>query len=187
VTPGAISSLASGPCDEDFLAWADIGISGYLGPDSSAHDLLSAARRIGVGEVACPPRLTTLLLSGMAVRSGERSTRSNIFALAAREREIAELLADGLSNKLIARRLQVALPTVKTMFTVSWINGMSAAEVKLQPAIVKRCRRPFCQMPESSPQHGPAKFLRRVVPLCAMACRYPPRVERPEQYGEDQN
>jgi DNA-binding NarL/FixJ family response regulator len=99
--------------DEDFLAWADIGISGYLGPDTSADDLLSAVRRVGAGEVACPPRLTALLLNRFADRSTERTTRAGIFSLTTREREVAELLADGLSNKLIARRLQVALPTVK--------------------------------------------------------------------------
>ena len=100
--------------DEEFLAWADLGISGYLGPDTSAGDLMSAVRRIEAGEVACPRRLTALLLNRVADRSNnERVDRAGIFTLTAREREIAELLADGLSNKLIARRLDVALATVK--------------------------------------------------------------------------
>ncbi len=99
--------------DEEFLAWADVGISGYLGSDTSADDLLSAVRRVDAGEVACPPRLTALLLNRFATRSSERAERAGIFSLTSREQEIAELLADGLSNKLIARRLCVALPTVK--------------------------------------------------------------------------
>jgi DNA-binding NarL/FixJ family response regulator len=105
--------LAAGERDEEFLAWADVGISGYLGLDASADDLLSALRRVGAGEVACPPRLTALLLNRFANRSSERVERAGIFSLTSREQEIAELLADGLSNKLIARRLSVALPTVK--------------------------------------------------------------------------
>ncbi len=105
--------LAAGERDEEFLAWADVGISGYLGLDTSADDLLSAVRRVGAGEVACPPRLTALLLNRFAGRSNERAERAGIFSLTSREQEIAELLADGLSNKLIARRLCVALPTVK--------------------------------------------------------------------------
>ena len=105
--------LAAGEQDEEFLAWADVGISGYLGLDASADDLLSAVRRAGAGEVACPPRLTALLLNRFANRSSERPDRAGIFSLTSREQEIAELLADGLSNKLIARRLSVALPTVK--------------------------------------------------------------------------
>jgi two-component system nitrate/nitrite response regulator NarL len=105
--------LAAGERDEEFLAWADVGISGYLGLDTSANDLLSAVRCVGVGEVACPSRLTALLLNRFASRSSERAERAGIFSLTSREQEIAELLADGLSNKLIARRLCVALPTVK--------------------------------------------------------------------------
>ena len=105
--------LAAGERDEEFLAWADVGISGYLGPDTSIDGLLSAVRRVGAGEVACPPRLTALLLNRFAGRSNERADRAGIFTLTSREQEIAGLLADGLSNKLIARRLNVALPTVK--------------------------------------------------------------------------
>jgi len=113
VPKASVVVLTTAERDEEFLAWADIGISGYLGPDTPAADLLSAVRRVEAGEVACPPRLTALLLNRFAARSNERVDRAGIFTLTAREREIAELLADGLSNKLIARRLQVALATVK--------------------------------------------------------------------------
>ena len=114
VPKASVVVLTTGERDEEFLAWADLGISGYLGPDTSAGDLLSAVRRIEAGEVACPRRLTALLLNRFAGRfTSERADRAGIFTLTAREQEIAELLADGLSNKLIARRLQVALPTVK--------------------------------------------------------------------------
>jgi len=105
--------LAMRDHDEEFLAWADIGIAGYLGPDTSAFDLLSTVRRAGAGEVTCPPRLTPLLLNRFATRSTDRTSRAGIHALTAREQEIAALLADGMSNKLIARRLSCALPTVK--------------------------------------------------------------------------
>jgi len=113
-TPKAsVVVLAMRERDEDFLIWADIGISGYLGPDTSSRDLISTVRRAAAGEVVCPPRLTALLLNRYADRSNDRATRAGIHALTPREREIVELLADGLPNKLIARRLQVALPTVK--------------------------------------------------------------------------
>lgn len=105
--------LAMRDQDEDFLAWADIGISGYVGPESSARDLISTVRRAGAGEVVCPPRLTALLLNHYADRSTSRAARAGIHALTLREREVVELLADGLPNKLIARRLRVAVPTVK--------------------------------------------------------------------------
>ena len=99
--------------DEDFLAWADTGICGYLGPESSIRDLVATVRRAAAGEVVCPPRLTALLLNRLADRSTGRVSRAGIHALTLREREVVKLLADGLPNKLIARRLRVAVPTVK--------------------------------------------------------------------------
>ncbi len=105
--------LAMREQDEDFLAWADTGICGYVGPESSARDLILTVRRAGAGEVVCPPRLTALLLNHYADRATSRTTRAGIHALTLREREVVELLADGLPNKLIARRLRVAVPTVK--------------------------------------------------------------------------
>ena len=99
--------------DEDFLSWADTGICGYLGPESSIRDLVATVRRAGAGEVVCPPRLTALLLNRLADRSTGRTSRAGIHTLTLREREVVKLLADGLPNKLIARRLRVAVPTVK--------------------------------------------------------------------------
>lgn len=109
----AVVVLSMRELDEEFLAWAGIGIAGYLGPDTSASSLVSAVRRAAAGDVICTPRLSTLLLTKFADRSGDRIGRANIDVLTPREREIAALLAEGMSNKLIARRLSVALPTVK--------------------------------------------------------------------------
>ena len=104
--------LATRERDEDFLLWADIGISGYLGPDTSSRDLISTVRRAPPGALVWPPPRTPHIVKPLD-RSNDRATRAGIHALTPREREIMELLADGLPNKLIARRLQVALPTVK--------------------------------------------------------------------------
>lgn len=113
VPKASVIVLAMCERDENFLAWADIGISGYLGPDISVDDLLSAMRRVEAGEAACPQKLTALLLNRFAGRSTERTTRAGIFSLTTREWEIAKLLADGMSNKLIARQLSCAQATVK--------------------------------------------------------------------------
>jgi len=113
VPDAGVIVLAMQDHDEDLLAWAKNGISGYLGPDTSMHDFVGTVRRAAAGEAVCSPRLSALLLNRCADRASDRAHRSGVYALTSREREIAGLLADGLSNKLIARRLQVALPTVK--------------------------------------------------------------------------
>jgi len=105
--------LATRERDEDLLTWAKIGVSGYLASDTSAHDLISTMHRVAAGKKAYPPKLTALLMSRLADRSNDGSTRTGIHALTCREREIAALMADGLSNKVIARRLGIALATAK--------------------------------------------------------------------------
>jgi DNA-binding NarL/FixJ family response regulator len=99
--------------DEDLLTWAKIGVSGYLASDTSAHDLVSTMHRVAAGETVYPPRLTALLMSRLADRSNDCSSRTGVHALTSREREIAALMADGLSNKVIAHRLGIAQATAK--------------------------------------------------------------------------
>jgi len=99
--------------DEDLLTWAKIGVSGYLASNTSAHDLISIMHRVAAGQTAYPPQLTALLMSRLADRSTDLSIRTGIHALTCREREVAALMADGLSNKAIARRLGIAMATAK--------------------------------------------------------------------------
>lgn len=133
----SIVVLATQDRDEDFLAWTDIGISGYLEPDASAGDLVAAVRRVAAGDVVYPARLTALLLSRLSTRSDERTRGAGIHALTAREREIAALLADGLSNKLIGRRLRIAQPTVKNHVH----NILAKWDVQSRGAVAARYRR----------------------------------------------
>jgi len=105
--------LATRERDEDFFAWAEIGISGYLGPDTSAREILAAVRRAKAGEVVCSPRLTALVLSRLTSSPNARAARGGIHELTRREREVAGLLAEGMSNKRIARQMRVAVSTAK--------------------------------------------------------------------------
>jgi two-component system, NarL family, nitrate/nitrite response regulator NarL len=105
--------IAASDCEEDFLAWANVGISSYVAPETPLDELIAIIRRSAAGEVFCPPRLTALLLSRFAAKRGTALTRAGVHSLTRREREVLEFLADGLSNKLIALRLQIAEATVK--------------------------------------------------------------------------
>lgn len=105
--------LAMREWDEEFLTWAEVGISGYLGPDTSARDILSAVRRVGAGEVVLSSKQTALMLNRLGSGSKLRAPQGGIHELTAREREVAALVADGMSNKLIAHRLGLAVPTAK--------------------------------------------------------------------------
>ena len=68
--------------------------------------LIDALRRLGEGESVVDPTIVTRLL-------GRRRQASALDELTTREREVLELLAEGLSNHAIAQRLVVAERTVE--------------------------------------------------------------------------
>jgi DNA-binding NarL/FixJ family response regulator len=68
--------------------------------------LVDALRRLGEGESVVDPTIVTQLL-------GRRRAANPLDDLTAREREVLELLAEGLSNHAIAERIVVAERTVE--------------------------------------------------------------------------
>jgi two-component system, NarL family, nitrate/nitrite response regulator NarL len=92
------------------IAWAEAGVGGLLSRDVDLDDVAQAVQTTVSGGTVCSPRLAALLLKRLARAPTERPVTS---PLTSREREIAALLEEGLSNKEIAARLRIELPTVK--------------------------------------------------------------------------
>lgn len=84
----------------------DAGVSGYIPKRSSGEILVGALRLILAGGTYIPPTVLSNLRKKGPVTTG--------FKLTAREAEILPLLALGMSNKLISRRLAIAESTTKT-------------------------------------------------------------------------
>jgi two-component system nitrate/nitrite response regulator NarL len=93
------------------IAWAEAGASGLLDPAVDADELVQAVETTAQGGTVCSPKLAAVLLRRVARDAGDH--RPAATSLTAREREIAELIEQGLSNKEIAERLEIGLPTVK--------------------------------------------------------------------------
>jgi two-component system, NarL family, nitrate/nitrite response regulator NarL len=91
------------------IAWAEAGVSGLLEPGIDAGDLVRAVETTARGGTVCSPRLAAVLLR----RASRGNHRPASGSLTAREREIAALIEEGCSNKEIAQRLEIELPTVK--------------------------------------------------------------------------
>uniref|UniRef100_UPI0012E2A705 response regulator transcription factor n=1 Tax=Sandarakinorhabdus oryzae TaxID=2675220 RepID=UPI0012E2A705 len=95
--------------DQLGLACAEAGLTGFVGRDGTLSDLVDAVRRARAGELGCSPQLAALMCRRLAVLAGRPASTS----LSPREREVARLVADGLSNKEIAQMLAIGPATVK--------------------------------------------------------------------------
>lgn len=103
--------------DEDAFAALQAGASGFLLKNVPPQELLVAIRSVAAGDAVVAPRVTRRLLDRFAGRLGPASTaQERLAVLTDREREVFELVAAGLSNTEIAKRLFVAEGTVKTHF-----------------------------------------------------------------------
>ena len=96
--------------EQAVLAWAEAGVGGLLARDVDVDDVAQAVRTTAEGGTVCSPPLAALLLRRVAKSAQERPVTS---PLTSREREIAGLLEQGMSNKEIAAHLHIELPTVK--------------------------------------------------------------------------
>ncbi len=100
--------------EPEAIACAEAGVVGYVSPDASIADLLATVRRVSAGEVECPSSVVAAMFRRLtALAAEERHTQGQLARLTARETEILRLIDEGLSNKEIARRLQIEIPTVK--------------------------------------------------------------------------
>jgi DNA-binding NarL/FixJ family response regulator len=77
--------------------------------DDSLDDLMATIANVVHGDTRFSPRVSGSLVRRMEVLASALS----IATLTARETQVAELLAEGLSNKEIASCLMIAIPTVK--------------------------------------------------------------------------
>ncbi|WP_433266707.1 response regulator [Actinosynnema sp. CS-041913] len=101
--------------DEYALSALRNGASGFLLKDTPPGDLVSALRAVASGDAVVSPSVTKRLLSRFLGESGgELRDAAVLDALTEREREVLVLIAKGLSNTEIARKLFLSEATVKT-------------------------------------------------------------------------
>jgi two-component system nitrate/nitrite response regulator NarL len=102
---------------DNVIAWAKAGVAGYIPRTAALTDVASLLASIMHDEQTCSARVAASLLrhlSDAATASGERNGAPAALALTAREMQVVELLAAGLSNKDIARRLNIGVATTKS-------------------------------------------------------------------------
>lgn len=98
--------------DEYIVPAIKAGALSYLLKDVSPAELVEAVRKASRGEAVLHPQIAQKIIKGLR-ETGENQMRPHD-ELSRREREVLELLAEGISNAEIAARLFISEKTVKS-------------------------------------------------------------------------
>jgi|TARA_B100000795_G_scaffold229134_1_gene186072 two-component system nitrate/nitrite response regulator NarL len=105
--------LTTSDDEKDLIEALRNGAGGYLLKDMEPDDLVVALKDVLKGETIVAPNLVQILAKFHQGDDTEINISNLISTLTPRENEILELLADGQSNKLIAKNLGISDGTVK--------------------------------------------------------------------------
>ena len=105
--------------EDDIIAWAEAGVIGYIPSTTSLGDFVRLIMEIHSGEQVCSARVAAGLLRRIALTASPGNGNGGnapfpVPTLTKRERQAAELIRTGLSDKEIARRLNISLATTKS-------------------------------------------------------------------------
>lgn len=112
-----VVALTSMNSDDHLFRALEAGAAGYLLKDIGPVELAVAVRKVHAGEPILAPQSMRQVIAQITSDSDRRLQREAatlLSALTDREREIAALVAEGLSNQQIAEETFMSLATVKT-------------------------------------------------------------------------
>jgi two-component system, NarL family, nitrate/nitrite response regulator NarL len=109
-----VIALGLSESPSEVILWAEAGASGYVSNDASLDDLLVIIESVARGELPCSDRVAAALVERLRHRA-VRPPRmlQDASPLTARQQEVMQLVARGLTNKEIAQTMSISLPTVK--------------------------------------------------------------------------
>ncbi|MGW1268351.1 response regulator [Streptomyces sp. NPDC002491] len=101
--------------DESLFPALSAGARGYLTKDAGGDEIVRAVHSVLSGDAGLSPSVQRRLLERLSAPEPEPVRPAAVpDGLTAREAEVLVLIAEGLSNSEIARRLSVSIATVKT-------------------------------------------------------------------------
>jgi two-component system, NarL family, nitrate/nitrite response regulator NarL len=112
-----VVALAIAEEPENVIGWAEAGAAGYIPSTTALRDLAPLLVDIMRGEQPCSARVAASLLERVrtVARAGNgNATDASRPVPTAREMQILEMIGNGLSNKEIARQLNIGLATTKS-------------------------------------------------------------------------
>jgi len=105
------------PLQEDLLVFVQAGVSGFIVKEATVEDFLKTIRSVAGGAKVLPPHLTESLFSQIvnkAVKESDTTKLIEAVKMTKREKQVIDMVADGLTNKEIASRLHLSTYTVKS-------------------------------------------------------------------------
>jgi two-component system, NarL family, response regulator DegU len=105
------------PLQENVLMFVQAGVSGFILKDANIDDFLGTIRLVSKGEKILPPNLTESLFSQILGKALSESNPAKIIEsikMTKRERQVIDLVSDGLPNKEIAHILHLSTYTIKS-------------------------------------------------------------------------
>jgi len=104
------------PEQADVVEFVEAGGSGFILKSAAPQEYVDTIRAVARGEKVLPAVLTASLFTQIveSVLETGKDIPDSAIKLTSREKEIVDLIAEGLSNKEIAARLHIATQTVKS-------------------------------------------------------------------------
>jgi DNA-binding NarL/FixJ family response regulator len=104
------------PAHEELQEFVSAGVSGFIMKDAHLDVVLNTIRSVASGLKVLPDQMTATLFSEIArevISKGEPKDNDSV-RMTPREREVINLIAEGLSNKAIGKHLHMSVHTVKS-------------------------------------------------------------------------
>lgn len=133
--PPAVAMLTTFDMEAHVAEALSSGAAGFLLKDTDPEDLIHAVRVLAGGGSVLSPAITRTVIDGY-VDAARPAALARLTSMTARERDVLELVAQGMSNAEIGRRLYLSTATVKDH--VSAILSKLAVSNRVQAAVIAR-------------------------------------------------
>jgi len=108
--------LNADPEQKSLLACIRMGVAGFILKDASGYDVVDTIRSVFVGHKVIPPTIAVSICRQLYEEKtyGNGAPSLGAGRITAREQQILNLMVEGLTNKEVAQRLNIATHTVKS-------------------------------------------------------------------------
>jgi len=141
------------PVEADILDFVKAGASGFILKNAVVYEFLKTIRSVAAGEKVLPQHMTGSLFSQIVERALNGTPNGNLkqaVRMTKRERQVIELIAEGLTNKEIGHILHLSPYTVKSH--VHNILEKMALHTRVQIAIYANTHKGFHDSSDSPTQ-----------------------------------